>query len=99
MKQLTEWLVYDGYCAMRCIAGSDTSKVENRVAFIEKTPRVRTSPFTDWRHDHLCWEQGPKGSGGPDGHIPENEYYGFYPPSREWCDRRLVELGYALEER
>lgn len=95
MQRLTPWIVYDEFCAMRCIEGSDM-KVENRVAFIEKTPRVRIRPFTVEPHDCHNWEQGPKGSGGSDGHIPENELYGFYPPSREWCDNRLIELGYIL---
>lgn len=96
MIKLTPWIVISEYCAMRCIEGSDISNVENRVAFIEKTPRVRIQPFTV-EDDYLNWEQGEKGEGGPNGHLPENELYGFYPPSREWCDDRLRELGYILE--
>jgi len=75
------WLM-DGHCAMRCLYGTDASRVENRVAFIEKTPRVRVA----LGEEQGSWEQGPKGS------APE---CGRHQPSREWCDLRLVELGYV----
>lgn len=79
---------------MRCLAGSDPANLETRVAFIEKTPRVRIAPFTQKDTDFKAWKQGPKGCGGDD---PErNGYYGFYQPSREWCDTELLALGYAL---
>jgi len=97
--KLSPWTVTDDYCAMRYVEGTDPEKVENRVAFIEKTPRIRTGAYDHskcWSEDWVNWTQGPKGSGGPDGHIPENELYGFYPPSREWCDEELVKLGYIL---
>jgi hypothetical protein len=83
---LSKWIVIDGYCATRIIDGTDVNDVKNRVAFIEKTPSIRTSNG---------WESGPKGQGGSiedEGEI----IYGFYPPSREWCDKRLLELGYTL---
>ena len=35
--KLTEWMVHDGCCAMRCILGTDSNDVANRVAFIEKS--------------------------------------------------------------
>lgn len=74
------------HCAMRALAGTDPAQIENRVAFIEKTPRVL--------HNGV-WVQGPKGRGGEDG---EEQTYGFYPPSREWCDAYLVRHGAILEE-
>lgn len=84
--RITDWLDDDDepYCSMRCIAGADKNDVSNRVAFIEKTPRVRVAPYTetdDWKN----WKQGPKGC------APE---YGHYQPSRDWCDEQLRTLGY-----
>ena len=97
---VSRW-VRDEHCAFRFIIGTDPSLPENRVAFIEKTPRIRfiaaNDEAVDWA-DHLRWESGPKGSGGADGHIPENEYYGFDPDSRLWCDDMLKKLGYVVEE-
>jgi hypothetical protein len=92
----TPWIVVDGYCACRCLGGSDPHLIENRIAFIEKTPRVRVNsyllPFLeDWKN----WKQGPKGDGGGD---PEKDLtYGFDPDSREWCDAELLKLGYILD--
>jgi hypothetical protein len=57
---------------------------------------TRVSPWVTDDSDHLNWEMGPKGSGGPDGDDPANKLYGHYPPSRAWCDRRLKELGYDV---
>ena len=96
--KVSPWIVFEEICAVRIIEGGDVNNVADRVAFIEKTPRVRIMPFvwddTDWQH----WHQGPKGSGGGDGHLPENKLYGFYPPSRKWCDEQLISLGYELPE-
>jgi hypothetical protein len=81
----TAWIVADGG-AFRALAGTNGSRVEDRVAFIEKTPRVRVrnevygSNFPDW----LNWAEGTKGEG------PEDEQ------SRDWCDRMLELLGYQL---
>jgi hypothetical protein len=87
------WIVKDGYCAMRVIAGSDPSLTANRVAFIEKTPRIRVAPFSE-KEDFKNWESGPSGSGGGD---PEkDETYGFDPYSRKWCDERLIAMGFEL---
>lgn len=85
--KLSPWLVIDGYCATRVFLDTDPSIVKNRVAFIEKTPRVLKDGI---------WISGRKGSGGPNGDIPENELYGFYPRSRQWCDEQLKEMGYLL---
>lgn len=79
----------DDHCYMRILLGTDENLIENRVAFIEKTPRVRIGAFTDRDSDWKNWEQGSKGCG-PD--------YGEDPVSREWCDTRLRELGYIVPE-
>lgn len=75
------------HCYMRILLGSDPKEVRTRFAFIEKTPRIRKGEFTKEDTDYLNWESGPKGC------APE---YGEYIPSREWCDERLIELGYTL---
>lgn len=85
--KLSQWINED-HCSMRCIEGTDPEVVANRVAFIEKTPRVRVaraeSPSNDWQG----WHEGPKGC---------SEEYGRYAPSREWCDEQLKMLGYELK--
>ena len=90
------WLVLDGYCAVRIIDGGDIKNIADRVALIEKTPRVRMAPFTDKATDAKNWLEGRKGPGGADGDKPENELYGFYPPSRAWADSELLALGYEV---
>ncbi len=96
-KELSNWIVVDGYCAMRIIKGSDPDVIANRIAFIEKTPRIRIKPFSKSEyHEQDNWRQGEKGVGGCDGHLPENGLYGFYKPSRDWCDEQLLEMGYDL---
>ena len=86
--RVSDWLlVPDSECFMRVIEGSDSSVVANRVAFIEKTPRVRVKPWTeedDWKN----WKQGPKGG----------LEYGRDPDSRIWCNQKLVEMGYAVPD-
>ena len=84
-KVLTGW-IDENHCSMRCIAGTDPSIISNRVAFIEKTPRIRIAPYTPY-NDAANWSEGPKGS------APE---YGHYEPSRDWCDAQLTALGYVL---
>ena len=54
-----------------------------RVAFIEKTPRVLHPVTKEWIY-------GPKGAGGQ--YPAQPEIYGYYPPSREWADLKLMEL-------
>lgn len=92
---VSEWIVVDGYCAARIVEGGDINNVADRVAFIEKTPRVRTDVFAGYAEEQGKWLQGPKGSGGnleTDGET----IYGFYQPSRDWCDEQLKEMGYHL---
>ncbi len=49
-------------CSMRIIEGGDPTNVAHRVAFIEKTPRVRFQPFDNTLGDWKNWHQGWKGS-------------------------------------
>ncbi len=84
--ELSDWIVIDGYCATRVLKGTDPNQVNNRVAFIEKTPRVKIGNY---------WVQGDKGSGGAytDDHEKLGQY-GFDVESRNWCDSELKKLGY-----
>jgi hypothetical protein len=82
--KVSDWIIIDEYCATRTIEGKDPNLVENRVAFIEKSPRVRIASFSPV-DDYKNWEFG-RGS----------SEYGFDTNSREWCDKRLVELGYSF---
>jgi hypothetical protein len=88
LQRLSPWTeVPDtaGKCWMRFLEGTDPSDVANRVAFIEKTARVRLAEMTDPGTDSMNWFAGPKGADGNDQRV------------RDWCDEHLVELGYSLE--
>jgi hypothetical protein len=86
--KLTDWIIIDGYCATKVLVGTDPNKVENRVAFIEKTPRIKIGEE---------WVQGDKGSGGAYTYNHEElGQYGFDLDSRKWCDEELLKLGYEL---
>lgn len=91
-KVLSPWISpeSDEHCALRHLVGEDSGKVAHRVAFIEKTPRVRVAGFTTWEEEGDKWAHGPKGC------APE---YGHYPPSREWCDEMLTAMGYELTDK
>lgn len=96
-KELSPWIVVEGHCTTRVIAGTDPDVVANRVAFIEKTPRVRIAPYSNelsFLADGVNWASGPKGSGGGDPEVDKT--YGFDPDSRQWCDEQLSLLGYTL---
>lgn len=74
------------YCAMRFIEGTDPNVIDNRVAFIEKTPRVRVQPASllseDWHNWHAGWK-------GEDGHCEV---------ARGWCDQHLLAMGYDVPD-
>lgn len=93
---LSPWIVVNNYCATRVIAGTDFRLIENRVAFIEKTPRIRVRPYSNRAEDWKNWKQGDKGCGG--GNARLNKTYGFDPESRKWCDQELTALGYVLPD-
>lgn len=86
--KLSDWIM-DGHCAMRIVEGGNPDNIVDRVAFIEKTPRVRVAPCPyDGYKDHENWMGGPKGT----------SEYGRDEISRQWCDTLLKELGYNLDE-
>jgi len=98
--KLSKW-INDRHCSMRVIRGTDPDIVENRFAFIEKTPRIKLTKYecapeviergiSSCRiSDNNFWVFGDKGCG---------EECGKYKPAREWCDNMLRLMGHELEE-
>lgn len=90
-KILSEWITVEEHCATRVVKGTDPSLIENRVAFIEKTGRVRVLPY-----DHSLselddcdkWVTVYKG----------NSEYGENKTTRQKCDQVLKGMGYLLSE-
>jgi hypothetical protein len=85
--RLSPWITVDEFCATRVIEGTDPAEIKNRIAFIEKTPRVLIGGK---------WVCGPKGRSGPNGADPAEGLYGFDPRSREWADNALRQQGAIL---
>ncbi|GAA4880177.1 hypothetical protein GCM10023310_70450 [Paenibacillus vulneris] len=93
-KQLSDWIIVDGHCATRVKIGGNPDNVEERVAFIEKTPRVRINKnkyCVERKNEIGCsmldndaWLYGEKGS----------TEYGRDKSSRKWCDDMLALLGW-----
>lgn len=99
MQKISPWL-RDECGAYRIIEGGDINNTADRVAVIEKTPRVRIRSahfrerhgtyedgghYVDYQwHEFLDWCEGYKGDG------PDDE------ESRNWCDNMLRALGYQL---
>lgn len=82
--KLTPWILRDGF-AMRCISDTDQENIGNRVALIEKTPRVRVLPYSNnGLYDSAAWLQGPQGTGPDDARA------------QIWCDQQLRNMGYIL---
>lgn len=76
------WHVIDDYCACLVFKDGDPLNVEDRAAFIEKTPRI----FNGEK-----WLFGPKGAGG-NIEFDGKTVYGFYQPSRDWCEKEIKKL-------
>lgn len=85
---LTPWTAVPEapYCAMRYVQGTDPKVIANRVAFIEKTPRVRIQACQDVGEDWRNWHCGWKGEDGWD------------PVAQGWCDTHLLALGYEVPD-
>jgi hypothetical protein len=84
--KVSPWQVVDEYCVARVIEGGNPDNVLDRVAFIEKTPRVRIrrNVYSSSCPDFLNWAEGFKGDG------PNDDI------SRKWCDSMLELLGYEV---
>ena len=86
--RLSPWMpaTDEEYCSMRIIEGTDPKVEANRVAFIEKTPRVRALAVYSGDDDWKNWHQGWKGDDG------------WHPEAQGWCDTHLVALGYSVPD-
>ena len=92
-KELSNWIMID-HCATRIVKDGDVNNISNRVAFIEKTPRVRINRYKYGvevgdgsgiiGQQRDAWLQGNKGSSD----------YGRDVDSRKWCDDMLKLLGW-----
>ena len=99
-KTLSDWIMDENdYCAMRIFKDGDPEKVADRVAFIEKTPRVRVSSASG--SDAYVQVNGDSVHGSRKtvevwiygGNYGSSDY-GHDEESRQWCDEMLKTLGY-----
>lgn len=83
--KVSDWIEQDDCFAFRIVENGDPENIADRVAAIEKTPRVRISPFTSNGNDFMNWLSADfKG-----GNHQSLE-------SRKWCDEQLIRMGYIL---
>lgn len=82
MKFNPTWYLVDvcGTCLVR--QGGNPANIADRVAFIEKTPRVRTGHHHE-DLEYLNWTPGPKGTNAQD------------QESRAWCLEKLKSMGWT----
>lgn len=85
MKFSPMWYIVDGCGACLVRTGGTPENIADRVALIEKTPRVRTGAFQDHKQDYRNWTPGPKGEDAMD------------EESRAWCLEKLKSLGWTME--
>lgn len=93
---LSNWIVLDDDCAVRIKLGGQVETISDRVAFIEKTPRVRAKK--DQYSVELDHELG--GAKGMEqdawisaAHLRSSDY-GYSEVGRHWCDQMLSLLGH-----
>ena len=89
-NELSDWTVYDNYCLVRYKKGTDIEDINNRIAFIEKTPRVMCENIIaeskELEGQHY-WIYGSKG----ESYLEEN---GEDVESCIWCDKMLELMGW-----
>lgn len=70
----------------RILEGGNIARIEDRVAFIEKTPRIRIRSQSryDTHGDYLNWAARDWSGKGPTD-----------PESKAWCDEALKVFGYT----
>lgn len=98
-KTLSNWIVLDD-CLMRVLKGTDPENVSNRVAFIEKTPRVRIP--TNKLSKEIPYIDNYKGCESVEGNFWISGVKGdcYDPETLEdtqsllWSDNMLTLLGY-----
>ena len=99
-ETLSDWIMdEEDCCAMRIYKGGDPEKVADRVAFIEKTPRVRVSPASG--SEAYVQVNGDSVHGSHKtvevwiyGGNHRSSEYGKNEDAREWCDQMLKVLGH-----
>lgn len=92
-KQLSEWIMIGEYSATRIVKGGDPNNISDRVALIDKTPRIRINKNKFCieqkegctSSDSDIWLYGDKGS----------SEHGLDFESLSWCDQMLVLLGWS----
>lgn len=88
MRIVGPWtLCEDGAGAYRALLDTDGEVITNRVAFIEKTPRIRIRREDQYTEDYLNWASGPFKGYGP-----------LDDASRAWCDEALALFGYRVKD-
>ncbi len=97
--KISPWIVRED-CSFRTIEGADPEDISKRVAFIEKTPRVRIREHylgvktTHWDNaghkvsEDRQWPEWLDWCSGNSGKGPTDIN------SMDWCDRMLEALGY-----
>ncbi|WP_144509914.1 hypothetical protein [Bacillus sp. FJAT-22090] len=93
-KELTNW-IDDEHCSYRAIKGTDHTNPGNRVAFIEKTPRVNVNlRYMENTQLRRTIKKFSTRDGWAYGWIKSSEEYGKYVPARNWCDNLLYLMGW-----
>jgi hypothetical protein len=98
--KVSKWQLLDEYCSVRVIEGGDINNVDDRVALIEKTPRVRIDHKADNFYSlytnniikgtrYKNWFHGNSGT-----HYQTDQH----EKERQWCDEILKLMGYELED-
>lgn len=80
-KVLLQWLPVDEIRTCLIFENGDPKKEEDRVAIIEKSPRVLINGQ---------WIEGQKGKVGSI-HLEGYTVYGYHQPSRDWCEKLIKE--------
>ena len=83
----------DDHAAFRYVEGTDPDDVANRVAFIEKTPRVRRYPYSPPHQDNSDCDNWVGNSS-----LGDGDECGHNQEARDWCDKELKAMGYDLAE-
>ena len=85
--KVSEWICRED-CSFRIREGGDPGKIADRVAFIEKTPRIRIRRLFSYHRedsDYMNWASAPF-----KGYSPDDQ------ESKAWCDNVLPFFGYEL---
>ena len=112
-RKLSDWIMIE-HCAVRIVKDGDVNKISDRVAFIEKTPRVKIHSPNSTLDSHSISinvdenEETGCGATHPNYFIGKrcvwmygykgSSEYGRDENSRQWCDELLKAIGWEVEE-